>query len=468
MKIGFRFVALSVSLAALALGISGPGSAMSMKEAVSRAVRSNPEIGQAIANRAAIQFELEQGHGLYRPRVDLEGGIGGEIRDNYTTRSNGNDDRLFLRRQASVVVRQTLFDGFGTRAEIERQASRVDGASLRVRERAEFIALAVIREYLELQRTSREIALAKDNIAYHQKILGEITQGTGGGALSVSDRQQAQERVFAARARLVEFVEEHKASEAAFIRLVGSPPSNISGGIDIKGKLPKNLNRAIDRARSHHPSIKFAQADIDAAAALVKAAKSKYSPTVTLEGNATAGKDLGGEPGFDGDLQANVVVRWNLYNGGIDSANEQEQIRRVDEAYMSLHKIDREVEEGVRLSWDRRIEQSQRMVELLRDLSAADQLRVSYLEQFRIGERSLLDLLDTQNTRFSIQLAVATSDAAVKFASYRLLAATGDLLQTIGVAPPEEARTYAREAEKVPETPSPDSFNRVDPPAPGQ
>ncbi len=53
-------------------------------------------------------------------------------------------------------------------------------------------------------------------------------------------------------------------------------------------------------------------------------------------------------------MQANVVMQWNLYNGGIDAANKQEQIRRTDEARMALHRITREVEEGVRLSWDRR------------------------------------------------------------------------------------------------------------------
>jgi adhesin transport system outer membrane protein len=197
---------------------------MSMKEAVAIAVDSNPEIGEAVANRAAIEFELEQGRGLYRPRLDLEGNIGGEIRDSATSRANSDQDHLFLRKEASVVVRQLLFDGFGTDAEIERQASRVDGAALRVRERSEFIALAVIREYLEMIRTRRIIAIARENIGYHQKILGDISQGAGGGTISIADRQQAQERIYAARSRMAEFEEEYKASEAAFIRLVGRPP----------------------------------------------------------------------------------------------------------------------------------------------------------------------------------------------------------------------------------------------------
>ncbi len=437
-----------------------------MKEAVAVAVDSNPEIGEAVANRAAIEFELEQGRGLYRPRLDLEGSIGGEIRDSATTRANNDDDHLFLRQQASVVVRQLLFDGFGTDAEIERQASRVDGAALRVRERSEFIALAVIREYLELIRTRRIIGIARENIGYHQKILGEISEGAGGGTISIADRQQAEERIYAARSRLVEFQEEYKAAEAAFIRLVGQPPGALSAPLNARSLIPSSLSSAIEEAHAHHPSIKFAQADIDAAAALVKAARSKYYPNLSLEGRASAGEDLDGTRGFDGDLQGNLVARWNLYNGGIDAANEQEQIRHVDEEYQKLHRITREVDEGVRLSWNRHAQQTLRLRELLREMSAIEQLRVSYSEQFRIGERSLLDLLDTQNTRFSVQVAIATSDAAVRFGHFRILAATGNLLRTIGVPEPAESRTYARKDANVPETPSPDSFDRVEPRSP--
>src|SRR5262245_27621281 len=89
-------------------------SAMSMKDAAVRAVHSNPDIGQAVANREGIEFELEQARGLYRPRIDLNGTAGLELRDSSTTRENNDENHLFTPLQAGVVVRQLLFDGFGT------------------------------------------------------------------------------------------------------------------------------------------------------------------------------------------------------------------------------------------------------------------------------------------------------------------------------------------------------------------
>lgn len=458
-----RSFALTAASLAAFLATAPSLSAMSMKDAVVRAVRSNPEIGEAIANREGIEFELEQGRGLYRPRVDLQASAGGEIRDSNDTRERDDDDHLFFRREASVVVRQLLFDGFGTDSEVEFQAARVDSASYRVKERSEFIALAVIREYLEMMRLQRILGYAQDNLRYHQKITGDIAQGTTGGSMSVADEQQARERVLAARSRIVELEEELETSRTTFRKLVGEPAGKVGNVIKINGKLQNTLQAALNTARGNHPSIKFARADIDAAQARVKTAESKFYPKLSLEGRGSVGEDIGGDPGATNDLQGNMVVEWNIYNGGIDSANKQEQIRHVDEAYQKLYRITREVEEGVRLSWDRRQKQAKRLRVLLQELSATDQLRGSYTEQYKIGERSLLDLLDTQNTRFNLQTAIATSDAAVKFAEYRLLASTGSLLRTIGIAPAAQARAYARKDANSPETLPPDAYDRVDP-----
>ena len=453
----------AVSAAAMTVVAGGNAWALSMLDSVRIAVESNPEIGEAIANREAIEFELRQGRGLYLPRIDLDGSLGGEIRDNATTHRLGDQRHLFFRREGSVTVRQLLFDGFGTQAEVERQASRVDGASHRVFERSEFVALAVIREYLDIIRLRRVVRISQDNVRYHQGLLGRIGQGAAEGSLSIADRQQAQERLFAAKARVAEAREELKSAQSRFIRLVGRDVGKVSVPRRVSRTLPATMSHAIGTARSSHPSVNLAKADVDAATALVKAAESKFYPKFTLEGRARAGKNLSGVRGHDNDVQGNVVMSWNIYNGGIDVANRQEQIRRVDEERMRLHRITREVEEGVRLSWHRRDEQRRRLHQLKHQHQAILSLISSYAEQFQIGQRSLLDLLDTQNTRVASQIAVETADAAVRFAEYRILAATGTLLSTMGVERPSASDAYARKVFDVPETPPAETQKRHSP-----
>ncbi len=114
---------------------------MSIKQAMQHTLEANPQIGEAIANREAIEFELEQAHGLYLPRLDLEAFAG--VTKSYMDNNLNSGSSTQHTREAGLVMRQLIFDGFETSSEIEYQASRVDGASYRVSERSEFLVCPV-------------------------------------------------------------------------------------------------------------------------------------------------------------------------------------------------------------------------------------------------------------------------------------------------------------------------------------
>jgi adhesin transport system outer membrane protein len=465
-----------LAAAGVMAGLSATATAMSLKEAIKITIESNPQIGEAIANREAREFELRQAHGLYLPQIDLEGRIGTQQLDSPATRSgttredgvipspaSEDDDTFFNRKEVNVVVQQLLFDGFNRRAERERQASRVDSASHRVYGRSESIALNVVREYLEVGLRQRVVDFAQQNIDYHQNILADLEEGVAAEALSVADRQQAEERLLAAEARLIEAREELNSAKIRFFKLVGEPLEQYQGVPAVATSLPPNLDEAVGTARQNNPNILAAKADIDAAHAQVKQARSEFLPEISLEMTARAGDDLDAVRGTERELRAEVVARWNIFKGNIDSHNVQEQIRRADEQRHHLREEQRHVEEAVRLAWERRLQQSRRLARLQDQLASTDRLIESYREQFQVGDRSLLDLLDTQNTRFNTQVAVATADSALKLANYRVLASIGMLLNVMRIDAPEQAHPYARAQEGVPETPEGETFKRYEP-----
>ncbi|EKF44584.1 TolC family type I secretion outer membrane protein [Nitratireductor indicus C115] len=436
-------------------------SALSLKEAMAVALESNPEIGQAVENREAIEFELRQARGLYLPSVDLEASVGARRLDNPSRRGVGIEDDPLYPSEVGLSVTQKLFDGGGRRAELERQAARVDSASFRVLERSETIALQVVREYLEYLLQIQIVNESRANLGFHQSMLGDISSLISGGALTEADRQQAQERALSAKARLKEAEEELEAAKIRFYKLVGKPLTNPVMPASVASALPRSLDAAIGIARANNPRIKVANADIDVADAQVDAARSKMFPEISAEGRARTGYDIDGADGRTHDLQARVVARWNLYRGGIDVANEQEQIRRASEQRLVLHQAYREVEEAVRISWDRR----QRQIDLsstLRDQAATNARLVnSYREQLVVGQRSLLDVLGAQNTRYSVNVLSKTAQYAALFAEYRILAATGTLLNTMHLQSAKQSEAYARTEFNVPETAPTETYKRL-------
>ena len=445
----------------LGVAFAHPAHAISLNEAVAVAVESNPEIGQAIENREAIEFELRQARGLYLPSVDLEASSGVRRLDSPGRRSSGIEGDPLYPSEVSAVATQTLFNGGGRRAEMDRQASRVDSASFRVLERSEYIGLQVVREYLEYLVQARIVDETRQNLQFHRSIQSSIASSVSGGTLTEADGQQVSERVLAAQARLTEAEEELAAAKIRFLTLVGKPLDSASRPPSVAARLPRTLDQAIGLGRKNNPRIHMANADIDVADAMVDSARSDFLPEVSLEGRARYGDDIDGSDGYTGDLQARIVARWNLYRGGIDKANEQEQIRRASEQRLVLHQIYREIEEAVRTSWDRRARQASLSTTLRQQSQENARLVSSYREQFRVGQRSLLDVLDAQNTRFNVGVLAATAEYAALFAEYRLLASTGQLLTTLGVTPPNQADAYARAEFNVPPTAATETYARM-------
>lgn len=448
--------------AALAVALSsGTAHAISLREAISVTLESNPQIGQAVQNREAIEFELRQARGLYMPSVDLDASAGVRRLDNPSRRLTSIEDDPLYPTDVGVSITQTLFDGGARQAERDRQAARVDSASFRVLERSETMALQVVREYLEYMLQGQIVEEARQNVGFHQRILNEIGSLISAGTLTEADRQQARERLLSAQVRAKEATEELEAARIRFYTLVGKPLTNPSRPASVARAIPANLDTAIGIARANNPRIRVANADIDVAEALVRDARSRYLPNVTAEGRARVGNDIDGATGRTSDLQARVVARWNLYRGGIDTANEQEQIRRVSEQRLALHQSHREVEEAVRISWDRRARQGDLARTLREQASTNAQLVRSYREQLVVGQRSLLDVLSAQNTSYNVNTLARTADYAALFAEYRILAATGTLLTTMGLSSPQQAEAYAREEFNVPATPATDTHVRL-------
>ncbi|WP_108004606.1 TolC family outer membrane protein [Mycoplana dimorpha] len=423
---------------------------MTLQQAIEKTIKTNPQILQATQNREAVEFELRQARGLYLPSVDLEAGSGQRRLSNNSSGSLRNDHDHLSPNQVGLTVTQTLFDGGNRRAQVDQQASRVDSASFRVLERSESLALQAVQDYLEYLLQAQIVATTKQNVAFHNTMIGNIDQSIKGGALTDADRLQGVERLQAAKARLREALEELEATKIRFAETVGEPISNPQMPPSLAKFLPRTAEDAVLVALANSPRISSANADINAADAGVRAARSNYLPTIDLLGTARVGDDIDGDSGNTNDFEVGVVARWNLYRGGIDVAREQEQIRRASEQRYVRSQAQREVREAIRSAWNERVSRHDLAGILAAQSQTNERLVSSYSEQFSVGQRSLLDVLDAQNTRLNTRILADTARFAALFAEYKILAASGSLLQAMKLKPVEQAAAYARQEFAVP------------------
>lgn len=422
----------SASPAAVAQSSDG---AVSMQEAIETAMMANPEILQAQYNTEAIQFEREQAQSLYYPRIDVEASAGIRRLENRTRRNLGIADDELYPLEAQAKLDWTLFDFGRRRGELLRQAARVDGASLRVVERSEFVALQVARQYLDVLLQQRIVAASADNRAFHEGLVSDLTQGVEQESISVADLQQAEERLQSAIVREEEAKEALAVAQNSLRRLTGLNIYAAALPPDLANALPASREMAIGMARTDNPLVREAQADVDAAHGLVMNAKGDFYPTFGVDLRGRIGDDIDGFSGETNDVQARVYMRWNIFNGGQTRGKYQEMVHRASQARYRLHEMTRQAEEDAANSWTAMEAQKNIERALARQAEVSDDLLLSYRSQFNVGRRSLLDVLDAQNTRYNTIVRLETSRFSQLFAQYQILAATNRFLSALNVAP---------------------------------
>ena len=439
-----RTAATLAAVALLTASVVVPARALPLREAVALAVATNPEIGEAVGNRLAIDHELAQARGLYLPQVDLRGEVGPEFVEIDEPGDANNDTRALPRWQLSIVLQQRIFDGFATDSEVERQAARVDAAAFRVLERSEFVALDTVQAYLDVLRTRELLHLSRDKVDIHLAILADAQRRAQAGELSVADPQQAEERLLDAQREVVDFETELDEARITFERLVGQPPGQLTEPAPIAAALPSDRDAATEMALDNNPTIRSALADLDVSYAEFRAAESAFYPSLSLESRASLGEDVSGELGEDARFNILLVARYRLFSGFIDTANRQEQVARVDEARQRVDRFRSEIVELVRQSWNS-LRGAERNIDILdRQAQLAAQVVTSYRQQFELGERSLLDVLDAENAVFNARTALVSTRFAAEFARYRVIASAGRLLATLDVEPPRASGASGR------------------------
>jgi adhesin transport system outer membrane protein len=419
--------------------VPAPGAyATSLEESVTTTLESNPEIGIVGANRQAIDQELRQARAQYFPSLDARAAGGPEWTNSPATRARDGSETL-LRLESQLTLSQMLFDGFATESEVDRQLARIDSAAYRVREAAEFVGLDAIEAHLDILRNQSLVALAVQNVEEHQRIADQVGRLEREGAGSIADVTQADARLAAAQSALATARGSLRDAEAAYVAVVGIPAAEIEEPLVPVVAVPESAEAAAVRASAENPTVRIADADIEVAKAELEGARSGYYPRLDIELGAGANRNLDGIEGSDLDAQALLVMRYNLFRGGADIAREREAFFRLSEAREELARVRREAAEDARVSYSALLTARERALALRDQAEATRATRNAYAQQFDLGQRSLLDLLDAENELFGSRSNLVTAEYTEMFAVYRVLAVIGELLMVLDIDAPKES-----------------------------
>jgi len=415
-----------------------PVNAETLREVVEYTITNNPQIQIQEEKRNAAEHVIDQSKSGYFPTLDINGGYGYEYTNNRSTRAR-NSHGSMSREEVGFQFRQMLFDGFLTRNEVTRTTEATNAEALGVYGQAELIALDAVKAYLNLLRRVELKSLAEENLDIHKTTNDQVKLRSERGVGKKADEEQSISRL--ARAESNERSERGNMIDAntAFLKVVGKLPGDLEPPESPQSVLPADIDVAVEQAVANNPILKASESDIKEAEAQKKSAESPFFPTLHFEVSGRNDSDLNGVPGQDDDLQAMLRLRYNLFRGGKDDARQKETAALLSQAQDTRDNTYRQVVESMRLSWAAYETVSSQLEFFAAHRDAAIKTHEAYQQQFNLGQRTLLDLLDSANEMYTAKADYTNAKYDQMVAMYRILAAMGNLNEHLQVSLPKEA-----------------------------
>ncbi len=405
-----------------------------LQETVTYTIETNPEILISM-NRFRISEEtVDVERANFLPKLGITGRLGWQRKHNrLEARYDKSSDRVS---DATILMQQMLFDGFRTENRLEGAQMNAQSRNLMMYSRAGDVALNVTEVYLKVIRSEQLVELARENLAVHDEIYDQIHQRTSSGLARTSDLEQVRSRRARASANLVTAINDLSNARSEFFNIVSQKPKALVMPVVEKTLLPVTLDEAMALVSNNNPSILASSYDIKAYEAQAQSLRSSFLPQLDLEVGKSWSDIRSDIPTTDGridQLSAMLNFSYNLYNGGADQARRREAAWRVEEARANRELNYRSATKDLRLSWDAFIYLDGQISYLREHIEASREVAKVYQQQYQLGKRSLLDLLDTENELFQSQRDFIQVVHAEIFSRYRILHSTGQLLNSMNV-----------------------------------
>lgn len=425
-SVSFKYLKnIAISAAIIGISVTAPTLAMaqSLKSVLENSVYAHPEYKALTSNRSAIGEELVAARGLGLPGVNLE----------YRNGTLNDDNTSQGYEEWSAVLKQPIFDGGKTRSEVGRQSERVQSSEQRVKDTANTIGLQITQAYLEVLRSRHVLSVARKNESAVRSIVNRVGAKVSGGTANDADKELALSRLYAARNITAEA--EIRAMDASdlYLTLTGRKPGKL-GKIHLhKSALPRSRSAAVAQAATASPKILAMRHDAMASEFAIGSAKSAIMPTLDAEISANYRDRIAGTSAENTTYKAMLVFKMSLYNGGINAARIREAEHRAQEANELADAAVLNVEREIRLAWNTYQGAPKKITALSNQ--AASSLRVKNLrkKQYEAGSSSLIAILDAQNEYVISKVQAINEGSMRKFAYFKILAATGTLLDSFGL-----------------------------------
>lgn len=406
---------------------------VTLNEIASKTVLTNPEVSAKWHEFKASGFERDTTWGRNLPTLDVLYGTAYQHRESPLYVPLG--ERKYNFQNSQVTLRQNLFEGFATVNDTKRLEHATMVRFYEMLDASESAALDAATAYIDVWRHRQLVDFAEESYVTHRLAYTKVKERAESGVGRQVDLETATGRLALAEANLLtETANLHDVS-ARYQRIVGElPPTDMEAPPSVLAKgLPKDRAESINMGFQKSPILKAAFENILSAKRNVEVQKAGFYPRVDAYLQGEHDKNDSGYTGITKQTTAGLTVTWNLFNGNQDRSKKLKAAEEVFAAKDLREKTCREVRQNLSMSFNDHLRLTEQLEYQDQHQLSTDKVREAFRNQYDIGQRTLLDLLDIENEYYTARRDYLNSEMDLMIADAKYQAASGNLLNTLNL-----------------------------------
>ncbi|EGR6769932.1 TolC family outer membrane protein [Escherichia coli] len=378
-----------------------PVAQLSLQESILRAFARNPGVTQQAAQIGIGEAQIDEAKNAWYPHVGLTGNAGPSRQTDSSGRLDNNDINL--------------------------QTAARDSYRFKLMATLTDVAEKTATAYMEVSRYQALCDAAQRNIHSLENVYNMAALRANAGLNSSSDELQAQTRIAGMRSTLEQYQAQMASAKAQLAVLTGVQPEAIAAPPAELAEQPVSLKN-IDYQSI--PLVLAAENLRQSAQYGVEKTKAQYWPTLSIQGGKTR-YQTSDRSYWDDQLQLNVNAP--LYQGGAVSAQVQqaEGQQKISASQVEQAKLD--VLQRASVAYANWTGARGREEAGLAQSESAHKTRDVYQNEYKLGKRSLNDLLTVEQDVFQAQSAEINANYDGWVAAVNYAAAVNNLIPLAGI-----------------------------------
>jgi outer membrane protein len=400
-----------------------------MESALLRAYQKNPQLNAQRALVRATDENVPQALAGYRPKVGATVSAGvqyiGQVAIGASGRKIEEGDQA--PHAAALTATETVYNGNQTANKVRAAESQVFGAreGLRLLEQSVLLAAATI--YMDFLRDSAILEVQRSNTKVLELTLKQTRDRYSAGLVTPTDVAQSEAQLAAAQSQELAAESTLTTTRANFRRIIGNEPANLRAASPVDRYLPPTQAGGIELALRQNPNVTAAMYGVDVNFLNVKINEGALLPTVSLQASVSKTWD----PTFAtiNQFTAAAIAQVNVpvYQGGIEYSMIRQSKETLEQQRLTLTQVRDQARADLVTAWGQLVAGKAQVAAAQSQVDASELAYLGTSKEAQVGQRTVIDILNAQQTLVNARVALVTAQHDRVVASYAVLNAIGRL-----------------------------------------